>query len=579
MKIFDMERVRNVLVSAVLMSMIVGLRADDQLWYNGAIVYQIYPRSFQDSNGDGIGDLKGILQRVDYLQSLGVDAVWLNPIYPSPNKDYGYDISDFVGIHPEMGTMKDFEDLLAALKAKGIKLILDFVPNHTSDKHDWFDKSSKKVSGYEDYYVWHDPKRDNQGNILPPNNWTGAFRGSMWKYNEDRKQMYLHQYLAEQPDLNYRSPKVISEMETVLKFWLTKGVEGFRMDTVSTLVENDSWQDEPYLSACGDPNDPACYIHTYTTEQELTHEVLRQFKSTLKQFSDDTNTVPKLMITESWSNDPSLLRKYYGLQVAQETTFPFNFLCIMRMSLNNNAKDWADTLNVWYKDVVPGTWATPNLVLGNHDQHRFASRLTEEYTDILNMVQLSLNGTAVVYYGDEIGLLDSEVRRDEGKDIQGLRAPDGQFFSKSRDPARGPLPWSATSNGGFTTGDPWLPLASDYLVKNVDNEQKAEVSHLKVFQALAKLRKSPTFMKGTCDITYTQNALVVIRALLDHPTIITVVNLDNLESEVNLLTLRSSMSNKMKVEVASVNYLDSERVVETGKVVLPPLSGLVLSSL
>ncbi|KAF6207150.1 hypothetical protein GE061_018389, partial [Apolygus lucorum] len=416
-------------------------------WYYQGVVYQLYPRSFQDSNGDGIGDLKGILQHVDYLASLGIDAVWLDPIQPSPNKDFGYDISDFNAINPEYGTMEDFKNLVAALKAKGIKVVMDYVPNHTSNLHNWFIQSSKGVDAYKDYYVWQ-PANKVGGVITPPNNWTGQFGGSMWKYNEDRDMLYLHQYLDEQPDLNYRCEAVITAMEDVLKFWMNLGVSGFRMDTVATLVESATWANEPYNG--GDPTQYNSYTHTMTTEQPETYEVLRRFKQTLENFSKENKREPMIMMTESYSNDPSVLRRYYGNQTAQVTTFPFNFLAIMRMGPTNTAKDWADTINTWYypteNSVMPGSWAQPNFVLGNHDQHRFASRFTPEHTDILNMVQLTLKGTAVTYYGDELGLVDTGVRRDEARDIQGIRALPGQFYSRSRDPQRGPMPWNSTVN-------------------------------------------------------------------------------------------------------------------------------------
>ncbi|BES96117.1 Maltase A3 [Nesidiocoris tenuis] len=464
-----------------------------------------------------------------------------------------------VDVNPEYGTLSDFDDLLKALNKSGIRVVMDYVPNHTSDKHDWFAKSCARDPKYENYYVWVDPKVNPDNSISPPNNWTGAFRGSMWTYHKGRKQMFLHQYLDGQPDLNYRSDDVVNDMKEVMNFWLKRGVAGFRMDTVATLAEDDSWADEPFNSQCGDPQDSSCYIHTKTTEQPLTYDTLRKFKQFLEDYAKSTDNIPRIMMTESWSNESTVLQRYYGTQDAQRTTFPFNFLCIMRMEVDQEdpAKKWADTINDWYSKVMPGPWAQPNLVLGNHDKHRFASRMTPEHSDIMNMVQLTLKGTALVYYGDELGLVNSIVRRDQAKDIQGIRAGPGKFYENSRDPGRNPMPWNNTVNGGFSTGNPWLPLASDYSLNNVASQLRAPTSHLKVFQALAKLRKTKTLIKGSCDVKNVDGSLIVWRSLNDNPSIVTVANLENRQQTVNLAEIRASMPQQMYIIVKSTNYLNN----------------------
>uniref|UniRef100_A0A0A9Y982 alpha-glucosidase n=1 Tax=Lygus hesperus TaxID=30085 RepID=A0A0A9Y982_LYGHE len=580
--------IASVLASAVLLWAGAAAQNPNQgAWYSNGVVYQIYPRSFQDSDGDGIGDLKGILQRVDYLAELGIDAIWLNPIYPSPNKDFGYDISNMTAIDPVYGTMDDFEELVAALKNKSIKVIMDYVPNHTSDQHPWFQMSAQGHSDYKDYYVWIEPSSyDVPNNILhPPNNWTSCFNGSMWEYHPGRKAFYLHQFLKYQPDLNYRSPNVVQAMKDVLTFWLGKGVHGFRMDAVFALVENDSWRDEPYLG--GPPTSYNSYNHTMTAEQPETFDKLRQFREVLDSYAYTHDNVTKIMMTESYNSDYEDIKEYYGTPTAPISTFPFNFFWITQGTLSTTASQWATIINNWYNQAMPaGGWAQANFVLGNHDQHRIASRLTPQHTDIMNILQLMLKGTAVVYFGDEIGLQDSQLRRDQGVDPVGLNSTSGEFLASSRDPERAPMPWNNTYNGGFTNNSrPWLPLATGYWDVNVEAQRMANVSHLQVFKSLMELRKNPTMVSRSVAVEAFGNSLVVYRELSDNPTFIAVVNLANLQQTVDLTQSRPTLPPTLEILVKTVSYQEIEigtnstsSVANSSNIVLPPLTGLVLKT-
>uniref|UniRef100_A0A0A9XJB7 alpha-glucosidase n=2 Tax=Lygus hesperus TaxID=30085 RepID=A0A0A9XJB7_LYGHE len=563
-----------------------------QPWYSNAIVYQLYPRSFQDTNGDGIGDLNGILKRVDYLAELGIDAIWINPIYPSPNADFGYDISNFKDIHPMFGTLDEFKTLVSRLKEKGIKVIMDFVPNHSSHEHPWFKKSSNKESTYENYYVWVDGKLGQDGKMHPPNNWTSMFGGSMWTYLKTRNQFYLHQFLKEQPDLNYREPRVLREMEDVLKFWLDTGVQGFRMDAVASLVESTTLQDEPFIGP--DPDNYGEYNHTMTLDQPETFEVMQHFMEFLNNHSRNTNGTPVLVMSENYNKNYKIIQDYYGSRDKPRSTFPMNLFWIMYMNAMSNASDWVDIINEWNLKAMPkGDWAIANWVLGNHDQHRVASRFTPEHSDVLNMLQLSLKGVAVVYYGDELGLIDSIVRRDQTVDPQGLRASDADFSWRTRDPGRGPMPWTNDTNGNFTTGKPWLPLSPDFWINNVAAQNGSERSHLNVFRKMAALRKTRTFQEGNCDVVYPRapagsarhpQAVVIYRSLHDHPTYITVLNMFVLEEIVDLTETRLTLPKNLRVVVTTsnfqfpVNSSSSFLTVDNNRIVMPPLSGLVLST-
>ncbi|XP_068234691.1 probable maltase isoform X2 [Palaemon carinicauda] len=464
-------------------------------WWQREVLYQVYPRSFLDRNGDGIGDLKGITSKVDYFKEIGVGAIWLSPIYTSPMADFGYDIANFTDIDPIFGTMEDFDELLDTYHGKGLKVIMDFVPNHSSDEHEWFKKSVKKEYPFTDYYIWSDPLSFNKSEPVPPNNWLSVFRGSAWTWSEERKQFYFHQFLDKQPDLNFRNPDVQEEMLGILKFWLDKGVDGFRVDALKHLFEvEDVHQDEPVAKDSGidDKMDYGYLNHTLTVNQPETFGVLRKWRELIDLYSD------KLMMVEVYEGqDLGTLMKYYGNETDPLADFPFNFLMIEGLHNRTELTGFSlkSAVTLWLDNMPSGKW--PNWVLGNHDNHRVGSRLGSDLVDALNMMSLLLPGTAITYYGEEIGMEDTWISWEDTKDPQGCRYGPERYAEYSRDPERTPMQWDNTSFAGFTTAsDTWLPVNENYKTLNVKAQKDATYSHLSVYQSLTQLRKLDVFTTG-----------------------------------------------------------------------------------
>ena len=341
--------------------LIVGTYCQDLDWWEGGNFYQIYPRSYMDSNGDGVGDLQGIKSKMVYLKELGMDGVWLSPIMKSPQADFGYDISDYRDIHEEYGTLEDFQQLLDECNRLGLKLILDFVPNHTSDEHEWFQKSERREPGYEDYYIWRDGVKDPHTNlIVPPNNYVSFFRFPAWRWSNIRKQFYLHQFHYKQPDLNYRDPRLVQEMKDVLSYWLNKGVAGFRIDIIVCLFEkinaNGTFPDEPI----GDPNcgvDDFCSLdHIYTQDQPETYDMAYQWRALLDNFKQTTGSDTKIMMTESWSSIEKVM-KFYGDGIQNGSYIPFNFEMMKTMNQKSTAKEYKANVDLWLTNMPKGVQA------------------------------------------------------------------------------------------------------------------------------------------------------------------------------------------------------------------------------
>lgn len=334
-------------------------------WWQTAAFYQIYPRSFKDSNGDGIGDLQGITSQLPYLKEIGITAFWLSPIYPSPMADFGYDISDFYNVAPEYGTMDDFKALVAAAKNLGLKIILDFVPNHSSDENDWFLKSSENDPTYKDFYIWHPGSKTANGDRLPPSNWISLFRGSAWKWHEKRQEYYLHQFHYKQPDLNYRNPAVVDKMKGVLRFWLDLGVDGFRIDAVPSLFETapdskGNFPDEPRNSWNNDPDDWNYLQHVYTQDQPETIDMVYQWRAVMDDFQKENGGSTKVIMTEAYSAI-DIVMKYYGNETHEGAHMPFNFQIIININNNSNAYDFKRTCDTWMLNMPKGR--TPNWVV------------------------------------------------------------------------------------------------------------------------------------------------------------------------------------------------------------------------
>ncbi|XP_076066771.1 maltase A3-like [Oratosquilla oratoria] len=502
-------------------------------WWKNSIVYQVYPRSFLDTNGDGTGDLKGITAKADYLDDLGVKTLWLSPFFTSPMADFGYDISNFIDVDPIFGSLADFDELLKTMHSKDIKVVLDIVPNHSSDEHEWFQRSLRREEPYADYYVWADPKGFNDsGNPIPPNNWLCLFRGSAWTWREERSQFYYHSFHRKQPDLNFRNPLVQEEMKNVFKFWLDRGVDGVRVDGLKHLFQvEDQNLDEPVIDWAGFNNlHYTSLMHPFTEDQPETFEVLRDWRKMMDTYPN------KLIMTEAYNEDIRDVMKYYGNDTDPLADFPFNFRLIEKLQ---NRSDVTGTrlkniIDEWFDNLPEGKW--PNWVLGNHDQIRVASRVGTDLVDALNMLTLLLPGTPVTYYGEEIGMQDVYISWEDTKDPWGYNFGPDHYREHSRDPCRTPMQWDATANAGFSKGpSTWLPVNDNYKTLNVKAQLEARESHLKVYKTLARLRQENSFAKGKLAFSVvTDEVLAFIRYLEDEPTYLVVLNLSANDVVVNL---------------------------------------------
>ncbi len=450
------------------------------LWWQQGVIYQVYPRSFQDSNDDGIGDLKGIIKRLDYLQWLGVQAVWLSPVYPSPMADFGYDISDYIGIDPLFGTMEDFDELLREIHLRGMKLLLDLVPNHTSDQHPWFLESrSSRDNPKRDWYIWRDAKEDGS----PPNNWLSVFGGSGWEWDEQTKQYYYHAFLKEQPDLNWRKPEVQHAMLDVMRFWLEKGVDGFRVDVMWHMIKDEQLRDnppnshyQPHMSTYEQ------VIPVYSTDQPEVHFIVQKMRKLLDEYED------RMMIGEIYLPIHKLV-DYYGTAESKGAHLPFNFLLL---SLPWDARQVSAVVDEYEGSLPTEGW--PNWVLGNHDQPRITSRVGLQQARVAAMLLLTLRGTPTIYYGDEIGMRDVPIPFSEVKDPQGLNMPDKNL---SRDPSRTPMQWDNSEYAGFSHAKPWLRLDRNFSRVNVQSQKNDPYSMLSFYKKLISLRqKEPSLAIG-----------------------------------------------------------------------------------
>jgi alpha-glucosidase len=445
--------------------------AGSYLWWQRGIIYQVYPRSFMDSNGDGVGDLHGITSRLDYLCWLGVDALWISPIYPSPMKDFGYDVSDYTGINSLFGTLEGFDHLLREAHARDLKVILDFVPNHSSDQHPWFLQSkSSRDNPKRGWYIWRDPAPSGG----PPNNWLSCFGGSAWEYDARTKQYYYHAFLREQPDLNWRNPEVVQAMLDVLRFWLERGVDGFRVDVIWHLIKDEHFRDNPANPSWREGMDPyQSLIPVHTTDQPDVHGIVTRMRRLFDEYED------RVLIGEIYLPVERLVQ-YYGTEL-NGAHLPFNFqLILSKWDARHIAR-----LIMEYEAALPeGGW--PNWVLGNHDQHRIASRVGPSQSRVAAMLLLTLRGTPTLYYGDEIGMHDVPIPPERVQDPFEKNLPG---MGLGRDPERMPMQWNAQENAGFTAGVPWLPIANDYREVNVEAERDDPRSMLTLYRSLIGLRR------------------------------------------------------------------------------------------
>jgi alpha-glucosidase len=457
-------------------------------WWKRAVIYEVYPRSFQDSNGDGIGDLRGILNRLDYLVELGVDALWIAPIYPSPMADFGYDIADYCDIDPIFGNMSDFDLLLDQVHRHGLRLILDFVPNHTSEQHPWFLESrSSRDNAKRDWYIWRDQ----------PNNWTSNFGGSAWEFDELTGQYYYHSFLKQQPDLNWRNPAVKAAMFDVLRFWLQKGVDGFRVDVMWLIIKDDQFRDNPpnpgYHAGLSSNNR---FLPVYNTNRSEVHAIVAKMRSLIDEFSN------RVLIGEIYLPVAELMT-YYGKHL-KGANLPFNF---QLLQCAWSADAIAQTIGDYYGALPDGAW--PNWVLGNHDQSRIASRIGKQQARVAAMLLLTLPGTLTMYYGEEIGMTNVPIAPEQVQDPAEKNEPG---IGQGRDPERTPMCWDRSQHAGFTTGVSWLPLGQDSRGVNVAVEQHDSTSILMLYRKLIALRKShPTLVSGKLDELHVEKNILRFR--------------------------------------------------------------------
>jgi len=480
----------------------------DFAWWKTGIIYQIYPRSFKDGNGDGTGDLEGIISKLDYLSWLGIDIIWISPVYPSPMADFGYDISDYTAIDPIFGDMRIFDRLLHAIHSRGMKLIMDLVPNHTSAEHAWFKESrSSRDNPKRDWYIWRPPRTDGS----PPNNWLAAFGGSAWEWDSLTNEYYLHSFLKEQPDLNWWNDEVVDAMTDVMRFWLDRGVDGFRIDVLWHLIKDRHLRDNP-------PN-PAYMPHmatyeqllpVYSTDQPEVHDIVRRFRSTMEAYPE------RVMIGEIYLPVDRLVA-YYG-QDSKGVHLPFNFQLIF---LPWSAPDISLAINQYEGALPADGW--PNWVLGNHDQVRIASRIGYEQSKIAAMLLLTLHGTPTIYYGEEIGMKDVPIPAQEIQDPMGLNMPDKYL---SRDPARTPMQWDQSEYAGFSGVKPWLRVSSSYERINVLSEKEDRYSFLTLYKKLIALRQSePSLHSGNyIPVGNTNQWLAYKRQYAGHKSFLIVLN-------------------------------------------------------
>ena len=441
-------------------------------WWERGIIYQIYPRSFMDANGDGIGDLAGIRSRLDYLEWLGADAIWISPIYPSPMADFGYDVSNYTDIDPIFGTLAEFDALIADVHSRGMKLLLDYVPNHTSDRHSWFiDARSSRTSAKRDWYIWRDPAPGGG----PPNNSRANFGGGAWEWDEGIKQYYYHAFLKEQPDLNWRNPEVQRAMLDVLRFWLGRGVDGFRVDVMHHLMKDTSFRDNPKNPDFQPGMSPYReLLATYSADLPEVQEIVALMRGVVEEFDD------RMMVGEIYLPVERLMA-YYGAS-GKGAHLPFNFQLIR---LSWNAREIAGAVNRYEALLPQDAW--PNWVLGNHDKPRIASRVGAAQARVAAMLLLTLRGTPTMYYGDEIGMSNVEIPPERVQDPFEKNVPG---LGLGRDPVRTPMQWNDARNAGFSSAAPWLPLADDWRKVNVAAECEDATSMLTLYRRLIELRRA-----------------------------------------------------------------------------------------
>jgi alpha-glucosidase len=536
-------------------------------WWRHAVIYELYPRSFQDSNGDGVGDIKGITSRLDYLHDLGIDAIWITPMYPSPGIDYGYDISDYVAIDPLYGTMEDFDNLVAEAKKRDIRIIMDYVINHTSDQHKWFLESrSSRDNPKRDWYVWHDGKgQTTTDKGQPPNNWQSWFGHSAWTWDEKTRQYYYHYFYVEQPDLNWRNPEVHKAMDGVLDIWMQRGVAGFRIDAVSRLYEDPQMRDDPYLpgrNAYGDRN----IQHKYTDDLPQVHDVLKEVRKVVDKYPGDP-----ILVTEADEPNVEALAKMYGN--ADEVQLPMDFQIADVNELS--APRFRKLFNEIENNSAHGQ---PEYFFSNHDQPRQWDRYGDgEHNDqiakLMAVLELTTRGTPQMYYGEELGMRTTDPVR-----VEDVHDPIGKLGwpkEKGRDGERTPMQWDGTPQAGFTTVQkPWLPIPPTSSKYNVETERKDPGSIFNAYKSLLSLRKTQPALREGAQIGINnddQNVFAFIRTTGD-ANVVVALNMSSKPQKLSLDWKSAGVNGTRLVPLYSSPTFTTDN---GNQVELPPFAALV----
>jgi alpha-glucosidase len=535
-------------------------------WWKHAVIYEIYPRSFQDSNGDGTGDLNGITRRLDYLQSLGVDALWLSPVYPSPQIDFGYDISDYENIDPRYGTLADFDKLVAEAKKRNIRIVMDMVLNHTSDQHKWFQESrSSRTNPRQDWYVWRDGKAGDTTGTNPPNNWLSMFGHSSWQYDATRGQYYYHQFYKQQPDLNWRNPDVEKAMFASMRFWLDRGVAGFRLDAINYLFEDPNIPDAKPTGGTNEFGDPKQSNAPYYDMPEE-HDVARRMR-----IMTDSYPGARVLIGEVYLDDPAALDVWYGGARHDELQLP------MDMAVGFAKKFDAPTLRRALVDAstkIDGN--QPLFVFDNHDNHRSWDRLGDGVHNaaiarVIAAILLTTRATALLYYGQEIGMVTSTPTRKE--DVQDPIGITGWPQEKGRDGERTPMQWNSSKNSGFTTSaKPWLPVPASASTVNVAVEEKDPTSLLNWYKKLIAMRRTnPALHDGAFRMLDAGNTTVLSylrEGAAGSPALLVMMNVSaEPQKAVVDASARAKALHTLLTDEPSLDKIDA-----SGSITLPPFA-------
>jgi len=537
-------------------------------WWRHAVIYEIYPRSFQDSDGDGVGDIKGITSRLDYLHDLGIDAIWITPMYPSPGIDYGYDISDYTAIDPLYGTMAEFDNLVAEAKKRDIRVIMDFVINHTSDQNKWFLESrSSRDNPKRDWYIWRDGKNEtatDKGD--PPNNWQSWFGHSAWQWDEKTRQYYYHYFYVQQPDLNWRNPEVHEAMDGVLDFWMKRGVAGFRIDAVSRLYEDPNLHDDPYLpghNAYGDRN----IQHKYTDDLPEVHDVLREVRSVVDKYPGDP-----VLVTEADEPNVQALTKMYGNGDEVQLPMDFQIADVNQLS----APRFRELFNQIENNSAHGQ---PEYFFSNHDQPRQWDRYgdgvhNDQIAKLMAVLELTTRGTPQMYYGEELGMRTTDPAR-----VEDVHDPIGKLGwpkEKGRDGERTPMQWDAAAGAGFTTATkPWLPIPPSSAQYNVEAESKNSDSIFNAYKRLISLRKSEPALRDGVQVSIGNDpdVFAYLRRTGDESIIV----LLNMSSQEKVFAFRPEDIRLNESSTLSPLYSSTQvgESISPAHIVLPPFAALV----